>query len=318
MKPLLHISLVLVFFPSVLQALPDEDIIFRNPGQLGIWMSDVKGRHPRRLFNPPLLIDEISIQEGDRYLLVVGEGINEASGVDVYLFDRKIRHLGGRNLTQGGFHQVIDAAISRNGDVVFTSLLDEAHPEGIYLIPQAEVHRPVPQAQKLSHRPASYVDWAPNGEEIVFTTGEGIFLLNIFSKQQKWIANASFRAVFSPTGKHLAFFTRTPPKIGKVTYEMRLMAVRPPQPLQRWEIKAGSIPRYITWSADGKYITYTLHNKRWEDGLSHFAVRVPGGKPEPIFRAFRGGLWAFEWTKKAYAVQPKRSLTTLWGQFKTQ
>ena len=70
--------------------LPAEEIIFASDpqNQPGIWISNVNGRNARKLFDPPVLVQEISIQEGDRYIVCVGEAIGDIeTGFDAYLFD---------------------------------------------------------------------------------------------------------------------------------------------------------------------------------------------------------------------------------------
>ena len=64
----------LLFLPFTVNAVPDGEIIFTQV-EGGIWRSNGNGRNVQRLFHPPLFILEMSIQEGDRYLLVVGEGL---------------------------------------------------------------------------------------------------------------------------------------------------------------------------------------------------------------------------------------------------
>ena len=284
-------------------------------------MSSVDGRNARRLFKLPLFTMELSVQEGDRYILVVAEGMEnkeigeEEIGVDAYLLDVQSPRAGRKDLTLGRFSEISDAAISRNGDVVFSNIIDQAHPDGIYLIPSHEVHTPIPKAEKLFDGPAGYVDWAPNGEDIVFSNLDGIFLLNIFTRQTSLIVKEdSFRPVFSPDGKHLAFFTRKFQQNQlKRTYGIGIVALDAPADVKQLKIEKGSFPQYITWSVDGRYIAYALYDSR--DQLSCFAVRVNGGKQHiPIFRAFEGGLRTFEWTRKKYSSA--NLLTTTWAELK--
>ena len=284
-------------------------------------MSSVDGRNARRLFKLPLFTMELSVQEGDRYILVVAEGMENKgigdaeTGMDAYLLDTQNPRAGRKDLTLGRFDEISDAAISRNGDVVFSNMIGQAHPDGIYLIPNHEVHTPIPRVEKLFDGPAGYVDWAPNGEDIAFSNLDGIFLLNIFTRQTSLIVKEdSFRPVFSPDGKHLAFFTRKFSQNQlKRTYGIGIVDLHTPADEKQLKIKKGSFPQYITWSADGRYIAYALYDS--QNQLSCFAVRVNGGKQHiPIFRAFEGGLRTFEWTRKKYF--PVNVLTTTWAELK--
>ena len=208
------ICLCLFFLCNIFinNAIPAEEIIYvQNPQkQLGLWISDVNGSKPRELFSPPLIIQEISILKGDRYILCVGEGVGNETGFDVYLFDTKQLNKGRKDLTYGQFSVVSDAAISMDGDVIFANTIYNEHPDGIYLIPNHEIHEPVPSAEKLYDGPAGYVDWSPNGKDVVFSNIEGIFLLDTFTKEVSQILDYGFRPVFSPDGTKLAFYTYTP------------------------------------------------------------------------------------------------------------
>ena len=85
--------------------LPAEEIIFASDpqNQPGIWISNVNGRNARKLFDPPVLVQEISIQEGDRYIVCVGEGIGDIeTGFDAYLFDTQKLNNGRKDLTFWG------------------------------------------------------------------------------------------------------------------------------------------------------------------------------------------------------------------------
>lgn len=316
------LCLILLLFPFTIHAAPSGKIIFSHSTEpFEIWMSSVDGRNARGLFKLPLFTMELSVQEGDRYILVVAEGMEnkrigeEEIGVDAYLLDTQNPRAGRKDLTLGRFSEISDAAISRNGDVVFSNIINQAHPDGIYLIPSHEVHTPIPKAEKLFNGPAGYVDWSPNGEDIVFSNLDGIFLLNIFTRQTSLVVGEDgFRPVFSPDGKHLAFFTRKFQQNQlKRTYGIGIVALDAPADVKQLKIEKGSFPQYITWSADGRYIAYALYDS--QDQLSCFAVRVNGGKQHiPIFRAFEGGLRTFEWTRKKYPLT--NLLTTTWGELK--
>lgn len=313
--------LILLLFPFTTHAAPSGEVMFVHSAEpLEIWIGDVDGRNARSLFKLPLLTMELSIQQGDRYVVVVAEGmdneeIEEAeTGVDAYLLDTQNPREGRKDLTLGRFDEISDAAISRNGDVVFSNMINQAHPDGIYLISSQEVHTPIPKTEKLFDGPAGYVDWSPNGEDIAFSNLDGIFLLNIFTRQTSLIVKEdSFRPVFSPDGKHLAFFVRKSLQNQlKGAYGIGIVALHTPADVKRLEIKGGGSPTYITWSANGKFIVYALYNSHQR--FSYFAIPINERKHEPIFQAFDGNLWTFEWMRKEYT--PVNLLTTTWGELK--
>ena len=319
---LFSLCLAFLLSPFTANTVPSGEIIYvPSTKLLEMWISSVDGRDARQLFKLPLFTLELSIQEGDRYIVVVAEGmeneeIEEAeSGIDAYLLDTQDPLTRRKDLTLGRFSEISDVAISRNGDVVFSNTINQVHPDGIYLIPKYEIHNPIPAAEKLFNGPAGYVDWAPNGEDIAFSNLTGIFLLNIFTRQTSLIVEEGFRPVFSPDGKYLAFFTRRSLQNQlEGDYGIGIVALHAPADVKRLEIKKGSFPRYITWSADGRYIAYALYNSR--DQFSYFAVPRNGGKHKPIFQAFDGGLSVFEWMRKEYS--PVNLLTTTWGGLKAR
>lgn len=313
----------LLLFPFTVNAAPGGEVIFTHPiHKRGIWISNVDGSNARRLFNPPLIIYEISVQEGDRYILVVGEGLEGEIGLDAYLFDRRKPGTKRKDLTLGWFGEVTDAAISRYGDVVFTNTINQEHPDGLYLIPSQEVWKPIPKAEKLFHGPAAYVDWAPNGEDIAFSNRGGIFLLNVFSGRTSLIAKEGFRPVFSPEGKYLAFCVRVPVQNdAQWTIGIAVTSLDAPAGVEVVVVSKNHDYLYPTWSADGKYIAYMKSNAcqigdEWEE--DNFVVPVIGGNSEPIFHRFEKGVWAFEWASKTYPVEPLNSLVTTWGKLKAQ
>ena len=184
---MLCLSLFLFCSIFIVNPVPAEEIIYAslNPQnrKIEIWISDVNGNNARKLFSPPVLVQEISILKGDRYILCVGEGVGNETGFDAYLFDTKQLNKGRKDLTYGRFSFVSDAAISSNGDIVFANSIYFDYSDGIYLIPYHEIHKPIPKAEKLFDGPAGYVDWAPNGKDVVFSNKEGFFFLILLQKR---------------------------------------------------------------------------------------------------------------------------------------
>lgn len=312
--------IVLLLLPFVVNAAPNGTFIFTHPiHNRGIWLGGVKGQNARQLFNPPLFITRISVQEGNRYILVVGEGLgNKEVGVDAYLFDRQNRLAGRKDLTLGWFGEIIDAAISRNGDVVFINTINQEHPDGLYILPNHEVWQPIPKAEKLFHGPAASVACSPDGEEIAFSNNEGIFLLNIFTKEISLLLKDAYQPAFSPDGKHLAFLLRVPTQNPQApSREIGIIALREPDKVDVLNVEKTYIYTYLTWSADGKYLTVTANLPGALD-IVNLAIPVSGGRPEPIFQEFENGVWRFEWENKPYPVEPINSLATTWGKLKAQ
>lgn len=311
----LCLSLV-ILFPLATYAKPNGEIIFRHPVDVHeIWIGNVnEGRTSRRLFNPPLLVMGLSIQKGDRHILTVAERLADdelASFIDAYLLDRQNPRATEKNLTQGQYGEIIDADISPNGDIAFTNLpfQNGEAPSGLYLIPNHEREKPNPKAELLLQVEGGGVTWAPNGNEIAFSTAKGIFHFNIFTQQVEQIIKDGRSPVFSPSGKHIAFMTHTQPtKLGLISIANR-------RNLKHIELEDDGFPRYLCWSADGRYIVYTLQSHIFT--YSNFAVPIDGGKAQQILQMYPdGGIPVFEWTNKAYAVEPTNRLTTLWGKLK--
>ena len=313
--------------------LPAEEIIFaaHPQSQPGIWISNVNGRNARRLFDPPVLVQEISIQEGDRYIVCVGEGFDTEHGFDAYLFDTQKLNKGRKDLTCGRFSFVSDAAISFSGDVVFANTIFNEFPDGIYLIPKHEVHEPIPKAEKLFDGAAGYVDWAPNGQEVVFSNSEGIFLLDITTKQVSQILEYGDRPVFSPDGKKVAFIVDTPGENGRKGYsQVGVVPLHVPQNVKIFERTETHLPLgYLTWTPDGTSIAYVLVKVTFDEpgGVGwfgvvreylNFAVSVEDGRLRGMFKEIEGGVRVWEWTHDSFPLTPIAKFTTTWGELKRE
>ena len=311
-----------IFLPFTTHAKTNWKIIFRHPldyHELWFGIGDDE-RRARRIFRLPRPISTFSIQKDGRYIVAVAEerlvDLKQPPLVDIYLLDRKRPGAEARNLTQGEYSQIPDAAISENGDVIFINLSfiipkNGKLIRGLYLIPFREIEKPRPKAELLLEVDAESVDWAPNGKEIVYETDWGIFHFDIRTKEVSHITKDGSYPVFSPDGEKIAFLTRTSPKkIGIKTAGQRAIKYigleEDPDPYVE----------NITWSVDGQSIVYTVFNI-FDPAYSNFVVPIGGGDAEQIFQAyFEGGLSQFEWTHTAYPVEPTNQLTTLWGKLK--
>lgn len=312
------------FLPLATHAKPNGEIIFRHPENFReLWIGDVNnGGNTHLIFRQELLIMQLSIQKDDIYLVAVAERfVNDELHlhIDAYLLNNKMPNAEAKNLTQGRYGEILDVAISRNGDVVFTNRPfvpvknGEVQERGPFLIPNHEAtQKHNPKAKLLKQVDADYVDWAPHRNQIAYSTDKGIFFFNILTTKVSLIIKDGYSPVFSPDGKKLAFLTRTKPtKLG-------IISLANLHNLKHIEIEGGVSPIYLTWSPDGQYIVYTLASRNLT--YSNFAVPIAGGPPEQILEMYAGGVPLFEWTHAAksgaHAVEPTNKLTTLWGKLK--
>ena len=319
-----------VFLPLTTHAQIDWRIIFRHPlnyHELWFGIGDDE-RRARRILRLPRPISTFSIQKEGRYIVVIAEEQEWVNGkivdrVDVYLFDRKRPGAAAKNLTQGEYTQIPGAAISRNGDIVFSNLSfvipkNGKLIRGLYLIPFREIEKPRPKAELLLEVDAGGVEWAPNAKEILYGTEGGIFHFDIRTKEVSLITKEGIFAAFSPNGEKIAFLTGTnPTKIG-----IKMAGQRAIQYIGLEDIGLEENPdlyvENITWSLNGQSIVCTVFNG-FDLTYSNFTVPIGGGDAEQIFEAyFEDGLSIFEWTHTAYAVEPANRLTTLWGKLKQQ
>lgn len=316
------ICLSFVFLlPLATHAKPSGEIIFRHPTeQRELWIGNVNDEQSARpIFRLPHTITAFSIQKDGRYIVAVVKVIVDeldvlATVYDVYLLDRKHPNAEAKKLTQGEYSEIIDADISPGGDVVFTNhsfvIIGKIRERGLYLISNHEIEKKKPIAKLLLKDNLYRVDWAPDRKKIAYSTDTGgIFLFNTITKEVSRIAKDGDFPVFSPDSKYLAFRTSTKPyKIG----------VRPfvgPRHLRYIEPEEGLSIDDLTWSADGQYLVYTLHNH--EPAYTNFAVHIESGRTEQILKTYsNGGLAVFEWATRAYALEPEGLMTTVWGKIK--
>ena len=298
---------------------------------LEVWSSDVTGHNAHMLFKLPLIIMDMSIQEDGRRILVVGERVNRvdfdfdgenennAFGINAYLLDRY--HGGkdilyGKNLTLNMYGEVIDADMSPEMDIILTNspYRDEHFAPGLYLIPEDELNKHIPKAKKLFKGQVFSVDFSPNGRDIVFSTKDGIFRMNLAANGVTKIAQKGILPVFSPDGRKIVFVTKDEERrlIHIYTLSTRKQKV--------FKIITDHYVNHLTWSGDGKFIAYTLRPVIPQKVISYsnFAASIYDGKPVPILTTFKDGVLLFEWAHTSLPVDPANLLTTTWGQLKTQ
>ncbi|MDE0638731.1 MAG: hypothetical protein OXI43_23060 [Candidatus Poribacteria bacterium] len=282
-----------IFLPVATQAQTDWEIIFRHPADYHeLWFGigdDERSAH--RIFRLPRPIRALSIQKGGRYIVAVDDD-KLPDLVDVYLLDREKPGTEAKNLTRGEYTQIPDAAISRNGDIVFINLSfviprNGNFIRGLYLIPFREIEKKRPKAELLLEVDAEHVDWAPNGKEIVYETDWGIFHFDIRTKKISHITKDGTSPVFSPDGKKIAFLTITnPTKIGiKIAGRRDIKYIEPEEiGLEKVGLEEGANAINVTWSVDGQSIVYTVFNTFDPASYSNFVVPIDGGDPEQIFK----------------------------------
>ena len=282
-----------IFLPLTTHAETDWKIIFRYPldyHELWFGIGDDE-RRARRIFRLPRPIMRFSIQKDGRYIIAVAKEKRFVNAqlrywVDVYLLDRKRPGAEPHNLTQGEYSQISDAAISRNGDVIFINLSfiipkNGKLIRGLYRIPFREIEKPRPKAELLLQVDAESVDWAPNGKEIVYQTDWGIFHFDILTKKVSHITRNGSSPVFSPDGEKIAFLTTTSPtKIGIKTVGRRTIKYIE---LEEIGLEEGADADNVTWSVDGQSIVYTVFNM-FDPPYSNFAVPIDGGNAEQILK----------------------------------
>ena len=313
---------LMLLLPVATHAAPTGEIIFRYPKKDSreLWIGNVNdGRSARPLFKLPHAITAFSIQKDGRYIVAVVKikGKDEFDTVyDVYFFDRKNPNAGPKKLTQGEYSEIIDADVSPDGNVVFTNhsfvILKQPLKRGLYLIPNTEIERKEPIAKLLLKESPYQVDWAPNGKQIAYSTDFGIFLFDTATKETSHIIIDGEFPVFSPNSKQLAFLTRTEP------YKLGIVSVVGPRNLRYIEPEENSDIKFLTWSADGKYLVYASYINRIPIfSYFNFAVHIESGQIERVLETYsNGGLSAFEWATRRYALEPEGLLTTVWGKIK--
>ena len=327
----LYMGLFFVLTP--LNAAPTGEIIFVHPiNSSEIWISNVEGTTARKLFRQTFGdIDKIEMQENGEYVLVVadkpidiGNNIRVFLGsYDIYLLDRKNPIRKAKNLTLGRFPRLIDADISRNGDVIFVER------PGLMLIHNDELAKPEPEPELLLDIGAWEIydiEWSPDGKHIAFSTVEALFLLDVSTKDIFRITGrADSPPVFSPNGKQIAFSTFVERNGEWWTKAIAVAPVQPDADVEIVHVKEDYIYNVDAWSPDGEFIAYGsyIDPKRIKNierfrSRGNFVIPATGGEPEPILITMKDTVLSLDWDDKAYAVEPADALVTTWGALKAR
>lgn len=266
------------------------EVIFGHPEHFDeLWMTHVEDpRTAHKIFSDPVeAIGKFSVQKGGSLLVFISfRGIV----ADIHLFDRTQPRRKTRNLTKGLFDGISDVAISKNGDVAFTTaLLDPPEARGIYLIPHRELQRNLPAATLLKHVSASNVEWSPNGREIAYATVSEVFLLNPFTGKNLRVSRTGTVPALSPNGQKIAVAHAFWPAPRE--NHLSILSLASLQPVVH--IKVKDIPEDavgwwgLSWSPDGQYLIYTIFTKNFQS-FQNTAVPISGGAKNGFLRNYLG------------------------------
>ena len=310
---------LLILFSNAADALPGGEIVFVHPLDWSeIWISNVDGTNARQLFPQTFeQVHHLSVQKGGDYILAVAE--EPWSQWDIYLFDLRNPKTFQKNLTKGRFDWIEYADISKNGDVAF------GYEGGLYLIKSRELVKREPAVEKLlDWEWADAVEWAPNGQQIVFSHRNNLYLFDIVTKEVFQIGAEADDPAFSPNGKQIAFSASVIRKGQLWTTALAVTTPHPNADVNMLRVRKDYLYRNPVWSPDGRYIAYVSYTKldvqniEQFQAIGNFVIPATGGEPEPILLGSKWTEWVFEWVDEAYPVEPDVSLVTTWGKLKTQ
>lgn len=294
------------------------EVIYVHPKNFDeLWLGTVENLHNARLiFRHTHEIEALAVQTDGAYTVFVAAVDNNTFAFDAFLIERDKLQAKAHNLTSKRFDVVWDIDISHNGDVVFTNYPTGIEPEppyGVYFIAHQNLKDAFPKAELLYEKEAYEVTWAPDGVHIAFQVlGGGIYLYNTkYRGGVSIIDRHGYNPAFSPDGKRLALVHKV---LGRAA---AISVISLPQPRRR--LKTLALDEDFSmidfkWTPDGQALIYTV---KAPDGLYYtYAAPLNGGEHEEILKIGDPGVWLFDWTHTAYAVEPTNRLTTLWGALK--
>ncbi|RKU06619.1 hypothetical protein C6501_18540 [Candidatus Poribacteria bacterium] len=276
----------------------------------------------REIYRHRHKIQGITAHQKSPFVLFLANPQDRGLVQDIFLADMKRRNLSLRNLTKERFGFIMHFAISKNGDIVFTTNLKRAEKVfgikvGIYFISQSELRRQdTPHATLLVEDGETPV-WFPDGERIIYTKNNELFILTVPTGNKTLLPiHPVESAALSPDGAYIASPTIFGGKLVQIeihsleTYE-KLATTRPPIPIPFRDLK---------WSPDGKYLVYT---GALDGNYHHVAIpfdkdNATLGVPVDILTEVQGKtVQKFVWASLVrFPVEPTEHLTTLWGKLK--
>ena len=328
----LHI-LFIILLPLSSYAELTGHVVYKHPYNYNeIWFTDIEDtRSARLLFKHTNVIQDLSVQKNGRYIAIVSRNENNPLKSDTYLVDTI---QGEATLIQDRFKDTVFIDISHDGDIIFTNttpglkiqIIDENNQvndgnnqeEGIFLIRRNMIGKqdPVITLLKKINVP-NYIEWAPNGKQIVHSSSVGLFLIDIATRNEARITRKGQHPAFSPDSKKIAFSyvdgaTGNP--------QIDIISLDTLQPLITIkDLMVHASLQGLRWSPDGEYLIYTVFvNHLFEKWTSYrnIAIPVDGGPPKRILNIGNKGVSLFDWIDTAYPVEPENHLTTLWGKIK--
>ncbi len=229
-----------------------------------------------------------------------------------------------RKLTHNRVEDVYDIDISPNGDIVFVnSLIHERDPlpkKGIYFISHSELKKASPKITLLKEANATNVAWSPDGKQIAYDTAEGVFLFDLKTEKTLHISKVGSMPVFSPDGKKLAFSSVRLHNFVTIADEIRIVSLHN---LRTWrtlkQLQEHSWFLGLKWSPNGKYIIYQImgRDNRGLTLYSNIAVPFNGGVPKKL-DGMTNRYYIYDWSSRAYSVDPENRVTTVWGKLKSE
>lgn len=311
----LHI-LFIILLPLSSYAELTGHVVFKHPyNHDEIWFTDIKDtRSARLLFKHTNVIQRLSVQNNNPYIAIVSRSENPPFTKDIYLVDT-VR--GDATLIQDRFNDIGRIDISHDGDIVYTN--DGNNQEkGIYLIRRDMIGKQDPVITKLKKVGiGTYVDWAPNGKQIVHGSSEGLFLFDIATRNETRISRKGKHPAFSPDGKKIAFSYVDGATGNRQIDIISLDTLQPLITIKDLMVHANLLG--LRWSQDGEYLIYTVFvNHLFEKQTSYRNIAIPvnGGHPVRLLDITKRGVSLFDWINTAYPVEPKNHLTTLWCKIK--
>ncbi|RKU10761.1 hypothetical protein C6501_13405 [Candidatus Poribacteria bacterium] len=360
MKHLLKcICLSLVFvLPLTTYAELIGEVVFLHPDNPNeLWITDLTDTdNARLLYQQTHPIRDFSVQKNGNYIATLTKYSDPNKPVDIYLIDTDNINDPERMMTHQRFHKILDVHLSQKPDLIYTNFLPAITEQknkhdklgrrtsGIYLICNKEIVAPtvppqphIPQALEniipprdvLSPRVSlikgvvtEHLELSPDSKYLAYDTPEGVYLINLETRQVLRVSIDGRLPTFSPDGTKLAVVYWRAGLLG-FWYDLDVYDV----PSLRHSNTIVNFNNHIEfkdmkWSPDGRYVVYTTYRGAfWENNTTyyHFAIPYTGGEPIRILDdMFENGVPKFDWThvEEVFPVEPKNRLTTLWGKLK--